>query len=444
MWGVVGDALNPVTDAIRREDRIEWIGVRHEEAAAFAVSCPGPADRPHRRLHGHRRPRARSTCSTACTTPRSPTRRCSPSCGQVPSGGDRHRLLPGGRQRQALRRRRRLGRGTLTSAEPAASAARAGRQRRRTTHRASRCSPCPATSATSTCQGRRTGPARSPRPRVPPRRARPGAAGGGRAPSTDGGHGHAARRATAPATRATQVLALADRLSAPMVLTLKAKDGLERRQPLPGRAVRADRQPGGRDGARRLRRAVHDRHRLPLPRLPTRPARRSSSSTLDGAPRRPPYVPSSPRARRRRVRHAATRCCRCSRRQDTPRTSTTCRAALRRLARRARRGCADPEHDETRLVGKVRSVFDNPDDRIRPEAVAAAVDRARRDDAIFTTDTGMSTVWLARFVGCGATRRPDRLLQPRLDGQRAAAGPRRAGPRPRRARSSRSAATAGS
>ena len=33
VWGVVGDALNPVTDAIRREDRIEWIGVRHEEAA---------------------------------------------------------------------------------------------------------------------------------------------------------------------------------------------------------------------------------------------------------------------------------------------------------------------------------------------------------------------------------------------------------------------------
>ena len=39
VWGVVGDALNPVTDAIRREDRIEWIGVRHEEAGAFAVSA---------------------------------------------------------------------------------------------------------------------------------------------------------------------------------------------------------------------------------------------------------------------------------------------------------------------------------------------------------------------------------------------------------------------
>ncbi|MCW2968447.1 MAG: pyruvate oxidase, partial [Solirubrobacteraceae bacterium] len=39
VWGVVGDALNPVTDAIRREDRLEWIGVRHEEAGAFAAGA---------------------------------------------------------------------------------------------------------------------------------------------------------------------------------------------------------------------------------------------------------------------------------------------------------------------------------------------------------------------------------------------------------------------
>ena len=39
VWGVVGDALNPVTDAIRRQDGMEWIGVRHEEAAAFAAGA---------------------------------------------------------------------------------------------------------------------------------------------------------------------------------------------------------------------------------------------------------------------------------------------------------------------------------------------------------------------------------------------------------------------
>src|SRR6201992_1978378 len=39
IWGVVGDALNPVTDAIRQEDRLEWVGVRHEEVGAFAASA---------------------------------------------------------------------------------------------------------------------------------------------------------------------------------------------------------------------------------------------------------------------------------------------------------------------------------------------------------------------------------------------------------------------
>ncbi|MEJ7831933.1 MAG: thiamine pyrophosphate-binding protein, partial [Nocardioides sp.] len=39
VWGVVGDALNPVTDAIRREERVEWMGVRHEEVAAFAAGA---------------------------------------------------------------------------------------------------------------------------------------------------------------------------------------------------------------------------------------------------------------------------------------------------------------------------------------------------------------------------------------------------------------------
>src|SRR5512139_2849260 len=39
VWGVVGDALNPVTDAIRRQDGLEWVGTRHEEVAAFAAGA---------------------------------------------------------------------------------------------------------------------------------------------------------------------------------------------------------------------------------------------------------------------------------------------------------------------------------------------------------------------------------------------------------------------
>ncbi|MBB4007999.1 ubiquinone-dependent pyruvate dehydrogenase [Allorhizobium taibaishanense] len=39
IYGVVGDSLNGITDAIRRQGVIEWIHVRHEETAAFAASA---------------------------------------------------------------------------------------------------------------------------------------------------------------------------------------------------------------------------------------------------------------------------------------------------------------------------------------------------------------------------------------------------------------------
>ncbi|MFC9793503.1 pyruvate dehydrogenase [Streptomyces sp. NPDC057695] len=39
MYGVVGDSLNPVVDAIRRTPALDWIQVRHEEVAAFAAGA---------------------------------------------------------------------------------------------------------------------------------------------------------------------------------------------------------------------------------------------------------------------------------------------------------------------------------------------------------------------------------------------------------------------
>ncbi|RII17611.1 Pyruvate dehydrogenase [ubiquinone] [Streptomyces sp. YIM 130001] len=39
LYGVVGDSLNPVVDAIRRTKGIEWVQVRHEETAAFAAGA---------------------------------------------------------------------------------------------------------------------------------------------------------------------------------------------------------------------------------------------------------------------------------------------------------------------------------------------------------------------------------------------------------------------
>jgi pyruvate dehydrogenase (quinone) len=39
IYGVVGDSLNPVTDALRRNGTIQWLDVRHEESAAFAAGA---------------------------------------------------------------------------------------------------------------------------------------------------------------------------------------------------------------------------------------------------------------------------------------------------------------------------------------------------------------------------------------------------------------------
>src|SRR3984957_5475464 len=39
IYGVVGDSLNGILEEIRRSQKIEWIGVRHEETAAFAAGA---------------------------------------------------------------------------------------------------------------------------------------------------------------------------------------------------------------------------------------------------------------------------------------------------------------------------------------------------------------------------------------------------------------------
>jgi pyruvate dehydrogenase (quinone) len=38
IYGLPGDSLNGLTDALRRDDGLDWVHVRHEEAAAFAAA----------------------------------------------------------------------------------------------------------------------------------------------------------------------------------------------------------------------------------------------------------------------------------------------------------------------------------------------------------------------------------------------------------------------
>ncbi|MGD0307146.1 MAG: thiamine pyrophosphate-binding protein [Candidatus Acidiferrales bacterium] len=39
IYGVVGDSLNPVTDALRLNTKVKWVHVRNEEAGAFAAGA---------------------------------------------------------------------------------------------------------------------------------------------------------------------------------------------------------------------------------------------------------------------------------------------------------------------------------------------------------------------------------------------------------------------
>src|SRR6185369_260971 len=39
VYGIAGDSLNALTDSIRRSKSIDWIHMRHEEAAAFAAGA---------------------------------------------------------------------------------------------------------------------------------------------------------------------------------------------------------------------------------------------------------------------------------------------------------------------------------------------------------------------------------------------------------------------
>jgi len=394
VWGVVGDALNPVTEAIRKDDRLRWIGTRHEEAAAFAASaqaqltgtlgvCMGTVGPGSIHLLNGLYDASKSHAPVLAI------------CGQVPlaeMGGDYFQEV----DNDLLFADVAAFRHTITSPtqlprilQQAVNAAYAR--------------PGVAVLTLPGDVGSMALPKETPAPRFVTSRP---------ILSPDPASIAAAAQRIDDATKVTllvgigarqardQVLALAAHLQAPMVLTLKAKEGLERENPY---------QIGqsGLIGNPASKQAFDDADLLlmlgtdfPYPDwLP-------AGTTTIQVDTEPAHI-----GRRLPVDVGVV--------SDVGAAVTALRGLIKpktddahvRSARSAyqswhdkQQSLADPAFDST-LVGRARSALDNRHHLIRPEAVAATLDRLAADDAIFTTDTGMATVWLSRFVELRGTRR---------------------------------------
>ncbi|GHE31848.1 thiamine pyrophosphate-dependent enzyme [Streptomyces hydrogenans] len=394
VFGVVGDALNPLTDAIRTTDGIDWTGFRHEEAAAFAAGaraqlsgglavCMGTVGPGSVHLLNGLYDAAKSGAPVLAI------------CGQVPLsevGGDYFQEV----DNDLLFRDVAVYRATVTSPaqmprllESAVHTA--------VTRRVVAVLTVPGDLGDQEVEEDRPPRFALPRPAVT-RTADPALAAAaeaiGRGSRVTLLVGRGAREARQEALRAAELL------SAPMVLTLKGKEGFEEENPY----------EVGQTG------------------LIGNPAAAHAMDTCDTLimlgtdfPYRDWYPEDC------RVVQIDTREEHLGRRVPVDvglagDVGATLRALLPLLApvpsrshldearerftrwQESQAGLADPAHDR-HLLGRVRAMFDNRAEEIRPEALAAAVDRHAADDAIFTSDTGMATVWLSRFVRMRGTRR---------------------------------------
>jgi pyruvate dehydrogenase (quinone) len=394
IWGVVGDALNPVTDAIRREERLEWIGVRHEEAGAFAAGAQAHLSGTLGVCMGTVGPGSIHLLNGLYDAKKSRVPVLA-ICGQVPLaevGSDFFQEVDNDRLFADVAAFSR----TIMSPE----------QLPLIFEQAVQTALAQQTVAVLTLPGdvgamdvpKGTAAARFTDAQPP---LTPDPAGLRRAAELIDGAGDVTILAGQGARHARdELLALAGHLSAPMVLTLKAKDGLERDNPfelgqtgmIGNPAARkaldsgdlllmvgtdfpyVDWYPEGKTVVQIDIRGEHLGRRTRIDAGVIGDSRLALGALLESVAAKPDRA------------HL----------DDHRAQYDSWRAQQRKLA--------DPDHD-ARLAGRARAVLDNPDHRIRPEALAAAIDLHAGDDAIFTSDTGMSTVWLSRFVAMRGTRR---------------------------------------
>ena len=394
VWGVVGDALNPVTDAIRREDRIDWIGVRHEEAGAFAASAQAQLTGRLAVCMGTVGPGAVHLLNGLYDAKKSHAPVLA-ICGQVPReemGSDFFQEV----DNDALFADVAIFNQTVTSIdqlpmliEQAGNAAIQG-----------------AGVAVLTLPGDVGGldlPKHTPVPSfvdAPPGNAPdPAVTAEAAALLNKAGKvtllvGQGAREAR------EEVLQLAERLAAPMVLTLKAKEGLERdndfeigQSGLIGNHATArafgdcdvlflvgtdfpyrEFLPTGKTVIQLDSRGTHIGRRTPVDLALVSDAKLGLQALL-------PLL---------------------EQKSDLGHLEDARKSYAKWRERQVQ--FTDPAY-EHKPKGFLRRKVDNPEGRIRPELLAAAIDRHASQDAIFTTDTGMATVWLSRFVRMTGERR---------------------------------------
>ncbi|WP_329452757.1 thiamine pyrophosphate-binding protein [Streptomyces sp. NBC_01724] len=396
VFGVVGDALNPLTEAIRTTEDVEWVGCRHEETAAFAASAQSQLSGNLGVCMGTVGPGSIHLLNGLYDAAKSRTPVLA-IAGQVPltdMGSDYFQEV----DNDALFSDVAVFRATISSPDQL---------------------PQLLETAVRNALGRKgvavlTVPGDiSDRQLSTDRKARFSLSPGVTRPEESAVQSAAdllrrAERVTllvGQGARAARedVLALADRLAAPMVLTLKAKEGFE-----------GDTNPFqvGQTG---------------LIGNPAAASAMQEADTLLLLGTDFPYREWYPEGRT--VIQVDTEPTHIGRRVPVEAglvgdVGATVRDLLRCLGsgeardrkhldharerfeswRDGQARLADPKHDKG-AVGRLRTALDNPEHGIRPEALAATVDRVAADNAVFTSDTGMATVWLSRFVEMRGARR---------------------------------------
>ncbi|MEV5643808.1 thiamine pyrophosphate-dependent enzyme [Streptomyces flaveolus] len=401
VFGVVGDALNPLTDAIRTTDGLEWVGCRHEEAAAFAASaqsqltdtlgvCMGTVGPGSVHLLNGLYDAAKSHAPVLAIA------------GQVPLaeiGSDYFQEV----DNDALFSDVAVFRATVTSPDQLP-------QMLETAVRHALGRKGVAVLTVPGDLGERELTADRPaRFSLNAPLSRPDESAVRRAAELLDGSERVTLLVGEGARAARQdVLTLADRLAAPMVLTLKAKAGFE------GAANPFQVGQTGLIGNPAAAAALQDADTLLLlgtdfPYRDWYPEGRTviqvdTEATHIG--RRVPVDVGLVGDTGATVRDLLNHLAAAPAGSEGGRDRSHVEKARERFDqwRTGQARLADPSHDKG-VVGRIRSALDNRAHDIRPEALAAVVDRLAADDAVFTSDTGMATVWLSRFVEMRGERR---------------------------------------